>query len=122
MRYLAIPVVLLVALTFGCGETVTKGRAIDRAKIDQLVPGKTGTDKVVEVFGKPDSVEKMPAGGEKYVYQYYQLRPRIFRHDDVFKERLDITIQDNMVQRYEITAEGARKLDAGDLVEPKTTR
>jgi outer membrane protein assembly factor BamE (lipoprotein component of BamABCDE complex) len=110
MRYLGISVVVLVALTFGCAEMVVQGKAIDRAKMNQLVLGQTETGKVVEVFGKPDSIEKMAGGGEKYVYQYYQLRPRLFRVDETVKERLDITIQDNRVQGYNLTAEGVKDL------------
>ena len=41
MRYMAIPLVVLVALTFGCAEMVVQGKAIDRAKMNQLVPGQT---------------------------------------------------------------------------------
>ena len=110
MRYIAIPVVVLVALTFGCSEMVVQGKAIDRAKINQLVPGQTQTQKVVEVFGKPDGVEKIASGGEKYVCQYYQLRPHIFKLDEVVKERLDIIIKDNMVQGYNLFAEGVQSL------------
>ena len=119
MRYLAIAVVVLVALTFGCAEMVVQGKAIDRAKMDQLVPGQTETEKVVEVFGKPDSVEKMAGGGEKYVYQYFQLRPHIFRADEVVKQRLDITMQDNRVQGYDLTAEGIKDLPAESTKTPK---
>jgi len=112
MRYLAICVVALVALSFGCAEMVVQGRAIDRAKIDQLVPGQTESGKVVEMFGKPDSVEKMAGGGEKYVYQYYQLKPRLFRVDEVVKQRLDINIQDDRVQGYNLMAESTKDLPA----------
>jgi outer membrane protein assembly factor BamE (lipoprotein component of BamABCDE complex) len=110
MKYLAISVVVLVALTLGCAEMVVQGKAIDRAKMNQLVLGQTETGKVVEIFGKPDSVEKMAGGGEKYVYKYYQMKPHIFRLDEVVKQRLDITIQDNRVQRYDLTAEGVKDL------------
>jgi outer membrane protein assembly factor BamE (lipoprotein component of BamABCDE complex) len=110
MRYIAIPVVVLVALTFGCSQMVVQGRTIDRAKMNQLVPGQTQAEKVVEVFGKPDSVEKIASGGEKYVYQYYQLRPHFFKLDEVVKERLDVTIQDNMVWKYDLSAEGVQDL------------
>ncbi len=110
MRYIAIPLVVLMALTFGCAQMVVQGKPIDRAKMNQLVPGQTKTEKVVEVFGKPDSVEKIASGGEKYVYQYFQLRPRIFKVDEVVKERLDIIIKDNMVQRYDLSAEGVQEI------------
>lgn len=119
MRYLAIAVFVLVALTFGCAEMVVQGKAIDRAKMNQLVPGQTGTGKVVEVFGKPDRVEKIASGGEKYVYQYYQMRPHIFKLDEVVKQRLDITIQDNRVQRYDLSAEGVQDLPPESTQTPK---
>lgn len=110
MRYLAIPVVVLVAITFGCSQMVVQGKAIDRAKVNQLVPGQTQAEKVVEVFGKPDGIEKIASGEEKYVYQYYQLRTRIFKLDNVVKERLDIIIKDNRVQKYNLSAEGVQSL------------
>jgi outer membrane protein assembly factor BamE (lipoprotein component of BamABCDE complex) len=110
MRYLAIAVVVLMALTFGCEEMVVQGKAIDRAKLNQLVPGQTATERVVEVFGRPDSVEKIASGGEKYVYRYYQVKPHIFRLYEVEKERLDISIQDNRVQGYDLKTDSMQDL------------
>ena len=110
MRYLVIAAVVLLALTFGCAQMVVQGKAIDRAKMNQLVLGQTETEKVVEVFGKPDSMEKMASGGEKYVYRYYQVKPHIFRLYEVEKERLDISIQDNRVQGYDLKTDSMQDL------------
>ena len=119
MRDVAVSLVVLMALAFGCSEMVVKGRAIDRAKMNQLVPGKTETQKVVEVFGNPDSVEKMASGEEKYVYRYYQEIPHIFKLTEIVNERLDIILQDNKVQRYDLSAGGVQDIPRQMIPAPK---
>jgi outer membrane protein assembly factor BamE (lipoprotein component of BamABCDE complex) len=119
MRYVAVTLVVLLALTFGCAELIVQGKPIDRAKMNQLVIGQTQTEKVVEVFGKPDRVEKLASGEDRYIYSYSKENPRLFRVNEVVKQRLDIVIKDNVVQRYDLSAEGVRDIPAGTIGEAK---
>ena len=107
MRYVVILLVLLLGLTFSCA-TITQGRPIDRAKMNQLIAGQTKVEKVVEVFGQPDQVEKLAAGEEKYIYRYYQEIPRIVRKNEITKEQLDIIVANGVVKKYDLAKEGVR--------------
>lgn len=113
MRYVAILLMLLLGLTFSCAQTITQGRPIDRAKMNQLVAGQTKVEKVVGVFGQPDKVERLATGEEKYIYRYYQEIPRVWTKNEIVKEQLDIIIGDGLVKKYDLSAEGVGKVSKG---------
>ena len=60
MKYWMLVLIPVVALSIGCAPTIM-GTPIDRAKLDQIVPGTTTDAKVMEVFGQPFKKE-MVAG------------------------------------------------------------
>ena len=64
--------IFMLVLVFGCGPKIIEGRKIDGTKIGEIIKGKTTAEKVVELFGKPEKIEKLPGGGEKYMYRYSQ--------------------------------------------------
>jgi outer membrane protein assembly factor BamE (lipoprotein component of BamABCDE complex) len=107
MRYVAILLILLLGLTFSCA-TITQGKPIDRAKMNQLMAGQTKVEKVVEVFGQPDKVERLATGEEKYTYRYYQEIPRILRKNEITKQQLDVIVGDGVVKKYDLAEEGVR--------------
>jgi hypothetical protein len=101
MRFPILILMLLLVSTFGCGPTIVEGVRIDAAKRREVIKRQTKAERVVELFGKPAQVEKLPGGEEKYIYQYYKEEfthwwtlPRIER------QKLEITIKDGVVQDY----------------------
>ena len=110
MRYVAILLILLLGLTFSCA-TITQGRPIDRAKMNQLIAGQTKVEKVVEVFGQPDKVERLATGEEKYIYRYYQEIPHIWTKNEIVKEQLDIIVADGVVKKYDLAGEAVGKIE-----------
>jgi outer membrane protein assembly factor BamE (lipoprotein component of BamABCDE complex) len=106
MKKTSLLLILLLALSVACGPTITKGRWINADNRKEIVNGQTTADRVVELFGKPETIEKLPSGGEKYIYTYYRQQydhwwtlPKI---DD---QKLEISIKDGMVQDYVFTRE-----------------
>jgi outer membrane lipoprotein-sorting protein len=110
MKYGKIFLILLVAFTFGCAETVTQGRKIDEAKVKDLMVSYNTTDKLIEAFGKPDKVEKLPSGAEQYTYRYYFRNPHWWTIDDVQEQNLKVVVKDNEVQSYNFTKGSTEKI------------
>jgi outer membrane protein assembly factor BamE (lipoprotein component of BamABCDE complex) len=93
-----------IAFSIGC-STVTMGTPIDKAKVEQIVPG-TPEGKVVEVFGQPFKKEMVSADTTKYVYTYYEEQPRFFRKNLQVRETLEIYTKGGKVEKYDFKKEG----------------
>jgi hypothetical protein len=85
---------------------IIEGRKIDSAKLKQLQIDVTKTNKVEELFGKPDKVERLPSGEEMYVYQYDRKNPHWWTMDAVDKQKLEVVLKDGVVQTYKLRTEG----------------
>jgi len=106
MKYLLLLLIPVMAFSIGRGKPHLVGTPVDRAKGDQIIPGTTSEDKVVEMLGQPEKKETVGAGQMKYVYNYFITEPRFWTKDVVRKTTLEVFIQDGVVQRYEFKREG----------------
>jgi hypothetical protein len=115
MRIASLVLILLMAFTVSCGPAVTQGRYIDADKRSEIVNGQTNSDRVVELFGQPEKIEKLPSGEEKYIYQYYREEYEHWwtlpKYD---KQTLEISIKDGMVKDYLFTREYRGKITIED--------
>ena len=100
MRYTTIFLILLMAFTFGCAKMVMEGRKIDEGKVKDLMTSSNTADKVTQVFGNPDKVEKMASGEEQYSYRYYYMNPHWWTANDVEEQNLKVMVKDKAVQGY----------------------
>ena len=101
MKLRILVLILLLAFTFGCGPTITQGTRIDAEKRSEVLKGQTTAEQVVGLFGKPEKVEKLPTGGEKYIYSYYyEAYDRWYRPNKYDKQKLEVAIKDGVVQDY----------------------
>jgi outer membrane protein assembly factor BamE (lipoprotein component of BamABCDE complex) len=102
MRYASLILLILLVFTFSCGQSVVQGRKIDTAKVSALIKGETTTDEVVQTLGKPDKIEKMESGDEKYFYAYHEekyIRWNVLPEET--NQNLEITIKDGKVKDYQ---------------------
>ena len=106
MRYISVTLVLLLAFIFGCAPTIIEGRKIDSAKLKQLMPGTSQTQKVEELFGKPDKVENLPTGEQMYVYGFELKNRHWWTTEEADKQKLEVTLKDGVVQTYKLRTEG----------------
>ncbi len=105
MKYLMILLVPVIAFSLGCAKPYMVGTPIDKAKVDQLVPGTTTESKVTELFGQPEKKESMSSGQTKYVYSYYEEIPKIFTKNIQHKTILEILTGGGVVQKYDLKRE-----------------
>jgi len=106
MKIAGVILVFLLAFAVGCGPTIMQGTRIDASKRNEVIKGQTNVERITTLFGKPDKIEKLPSGEEKYVYQYYKEEythwwtlPRFER------QKLEIFVKDGLVQDYHYTRE-----------------
>jgi outer membrane protein assembly factor BamE (lipoprotein component of BamABCDE complex) len=92
--------------TFGCVPMVVEGKKIDSAKLDRVNEGQTRLAEIEGLFGKPDKVEKLPSGEEKYYYFYKRENPHWWTVDRINKQKLEIVIKEGVVQTYKFREEG----------------
>jgi len=111
MRYLTIILILVVGFTFSCAAMVTKGRPVGKAQMDQIALGETRVEKLTQILGEPDKKETVKPGEEKYIYSYYQLIPHWWTKDEVQEQKLEVTVVDGVVTKYNLR---------GDAVAPIT--
>jgi len=106
MKYAGLILVLLLVFTSGCGPTIVQGKRVEVSQRSDLVKGQTTVDKAVKILGQPASIEKLPTGGEKYVYQYYKEE---FTHwwtpPRYERQRLEVFFKNGIVQDYVYTRE-----------------
>jgi len=62
MKYVLVVLISVIALSTGCGKPYVVGTPLEKAKVDQIVPGTTPEDKVVEMLGQPEKKEMTPSG------------------------------------------------------------
>jgi len=118
MRIASLVLILLLAFTVSCGPTITRGKYIDAERRNEIVNGTTTSDRVVELFGQPDKVEKLSSGGEKYTYEYYHEEyEHWYTLPKYEKQNLEISIKDGMVQDYVFTREYRGEITAKDRQE-----
>ena len=110
MRYLTIPLIILMAFTFGCGKMIMEGRKIDEAKLNDIMTTNNTSAKVEQAFGKPDKVEKMASGEEQYSYRYYYKNPHWWTTDEVEEQNLKIVVKGDEVQSYNYKKTGKEEL------------
>ena len=106
MKYLWFLLIPVMAFSIGCGKSYMVGTPLDRAKVDQIIPGTTSEDKVVEMLGQPAKKETVGAGQMKYVYNYFSIEPRFWTKDVERKTSLEVLTQNGVVQRYDFKREG----------------
>ncbi len=106
MKYLLILLIPVMVFSIGCGKPYTVGTPLDKAKVDQIIPGTTSEAKVVEILGQPAKKETVGAGQVKYVYNYFSVEPRFWTKDIERKTTLEVFTQNGVVQRYEFKREG----------------
>lgn len=105
MKFASVILALLLAFMFSCATTY-QGRKIDSEKVKELPVGIVGVEKVTELFGKPDQVEKFPSGAENYIYQYGRDIPHWWTIDSINSQKLEIQVKDGVVQTYKFREDG----------------
>ena len=118
MRTASLVLILFLTLTISCGPTVTRGNYIDAERRNEIVNGTTTVDRVVELFGQPNKIEKLPSGGEKYTYEYYHEEyDKWWTLPKYEKQNLEISLKDGKVQDYVFTREYRGEITAKDRQE-----
>ena len=105
MKYLLLLLIPVIAFSIGCGKPYMVGTPLDKTKVDQIIPGTTSENKVVEMLGQPATKETVGAGQMKYVYNYFSVEPRFWTKDVRRKTALEVITKDGVVQRYELKRE-----------------
>ena len=111
MKYWMLVLIPVIALSVGCAPTIM-GTPIDKAKLDQLVPGSTTDAKVTEILGEPFKKEMVAGDMTKYTYTYFEEYPRVFRKNKVGKQTLEVYTKGGMVQKYDLKNEGVGDVSA----------
>jgi outer membrane protein assembly factor BamE (lipoprotein component of BamABCDE complex) len=106
MRFWMLLLIPVIAFSIGCGKPIIQGMPIDKAKLEQLVPGKTPEGKVTEVFGQPYKKEMVSGDTTKYTYTYYEEHPRIWTKNVQVKQVLDVYTKGGVVEKYDLKKEG----------------
>ena len=111
MKYLLLLLIPVMVFSIGCGKPYMVGTPLDRAKVDQIIPGNTSEDKVVEMLGQPAKKETVGEGQMKYVYNYFSVEPKFWRKDVERKTSLEVFTKNGVVQRYELKREGVDSIN-----------
>ncbi len=106
MKFWMLLLIPIMAFSIGCGKPIIMGTPIDKAKVDQIVPGTTSEAQVKQIFGPPDKTEMVSGDVTKHTYSYYEEHPRIIRKDVQIKHVLDVYTQKGVVQKYDLRREG----------------
>jgi len=115
MRCTRLMVILLLVFSVGCGPTIMEGKRIDASKRDEIIKGQTTAAQVVEIFGKPDKIEKLSAGEEKYIYQYYREQfTRWWTLPAVERQKMDVLIKNGVVRDYVYSVEERGRITEED--------
>ncbi len=111
MKWFVLVLIAVIAFSFGCAKPYTLGVPIERAKVDQIVPGTTPELKVIEIFGPPEKKEATKGGGIKYVYNSFKDDPRVWSKSIQRKSILELYIREGIVQGYELKSESINLAD-----------
>ena len=106
MRYLMLLLIFVIAFSVGCAKPYIVGTPIEKARVDQIVPGTTQEYKVIEMFGQPAKKEMTGAGETKYVYSYYEEMPRFWSKNIQHKRTFEVFTKGGVVQKYNFKREG----------------
>ena len=114
MKYWMLVLIPVMAFTLGCGKPTIMGTPIDKAKLEQVIPGTTKEAQLTGIFGQPFKTEMAPGGVTKYTYTYFEEYPRIFRKNKVAKQTLELYTKGGVVQKYDLKDEGINKVTSAD--------
>jgi hypothetical protein len=114
MKYWMLVLIPVMALSLGCGKPTMMGTPIDKAKLEQVVPGTTTDAKVMEIFGEPFKKEMVAGNMTKYTYTYFKDQPRFWSKNVRTKQILELYTQGGVVQKYDLKNEGIDKVSAAD--------
>ena len=106
MKYWMLVLIPVLALSIGCGKPYVMGTPIDKAKLEQITPGTTPDDKLMQVFGEPFKKEMVAGDMTKYTYTYYKDEPRFWSKNKVTKQTLEVYTKGGMIQKYDLKNEG----------------
>ena len=106
MRFWMLLLIPVIAFSIGCGKPVVMGTPIDKAKVEQIVPGSTSETKVAELFGRPMKTEMVSGGLTKHTYSYYEETPRFWYKNVQVKQVLEVYTKGGVVQKYDLKKEG----------------
>ena len=106
MRFWMILLIPVIAFSIGCGKPIIMGTPIDKAKLEQIVPGTTPEGKVVELLGQPMKTEAVAGGMTKHTYSYYEEQPRFWSKNVQVKHLLEVYTKGGVVQKYDMKKEG----------------
>ncbi len=110
MRIAATGLLLLI-LTCGCATTKVETGTDIKEPAKVIKAGTTTREEVIKAFGQPSKVSSKD-GGEELVYEYQTVATPTFIGGIIINEagqsitlkRLEIVIQDNVVQSYRFEA------------------
>ena len=112
MKYAGLILVLLLVFAVGCGPSIVQGKRIEVSQRSELIKGQTTMEKAVEILGQPASKERLPAGGEKYVYQYYKEEyTHWYTPPRYERQRLEVFFQNGIVKDYVYNREARDMLE-----------
>ncbi len=106
MRFWMLLLIPVMVFSIGCAKPIIMGTPIDKAKVEQIVPGTTSEGKVVELFGQPMKTEMVSGGLTKHTYSYYEEHPRFWTKNIQIKHVLDVYTRGGVVQKYDMRKEG----------------
>ena len=106
MRFWMLLLIPVIAFSMGCAKPVMMGTPIDKAKVEQIIPGATSQAKVVELFGQPMKTEMVSGGMTKHTYSYYEEQPRVWTKNVQVKHLMEVYTQGGVVLKYDIRKEG----------------
>jgi outer membrane protein assembly factor BamE (lipoprotein component of BamABCDE complex) len=110
MKYWMLVLIPVMALSIGCGKSYQMGTPIDKAKLDQIVPGTTTDAKVMEIFGEPFKKEMVAGDMTKYTYTYFEDQPRFWSKNRNLKQTMELYTQGGVVQKYDLKNEGINRV------------
>ncbi len=114
MKYWMFVLVAVLALSIGCAKPYMSGTPIDRAKLEQIVPGTTTDAKVTEIFGEPFKKEMISGDMTKYTYTSFMDQPRFWYKNKVTKQTLEVYTRGGMVEKYDLKKEGVDDVSTAD--------
>ena len=116
MRFIGAIAILLLVFTVGCGPTIMEGKRIDASKRGEIIKGQTSTAEVIAILGQPAKIERVPAGGSKYVYHYYMEE---FTHwwslPKFERQKMEVFFKGGIVQDYAYGADSRGLITEDDV-------
>ncbi len=112
MKYLLLLLIPVLALSFACAKPYVVGTPIDKAKLDQIVPGTTKEGQVTQILGQPAKKGTTPTGETVYTYSYFTSTPSFWSKDVQQKTNLLVYTKNGVVTKYDIVREGINSVSA----------